>query len=67
MEHKSQGYTTSDRCPRINIHKVKKLVKGNTLSVKKRLCKKKSAKNLVGKKISHLAKISHFLPPNFLF
>ena len=33
-----------------------------TLSVKK-----KSAKNLVGKKISHLAKISHFLPLNFLF
>ena len=26
-----------------------------------------SVKNLVGKKISHLAKISHFLPPNFLF
>ena len=34
----------------------------DTLSVNK-----KSAKNLVGKKISHLAKISHFLPPNFLF
>ena len=27
--------------------------------------KKKSAKNLVGKKVSHLAKISHFLPVNF--
>jgi len=23
------------------------------------------AKNLVGKKVSHLAKISYFLPPNF--
>ena len=32
-----------------------------TLSAKKSRCKKKSAKNLVGKKISH------FLPPNFLF
>ena len=29
MEHESQGYTTSDRCPRNNTHKVKKLVKGN--------------------------------------
>ena len=30
MEHESQGYTTNDRCPRNNTHKVKKLVKGNT-------------------------------------
>ena len=29
MEHESQGYTTSDRCPRNNTHKVKKFVKGN--------------------------------------
>ena len=29
MEHESQGYTTGDRCPRNNTHKVKKLVKGN--------------------------------------
>ena len=29
MEHESQGYTISDKCPRNNTHKVKKLVKGN--------------------------------------
>ena len=29
MEHQSKGYSTSDRCPRNNSHKVKKLVKGN--------------------------------------
>ena len=29
MEHESQGYTTSDKCPRNNTHRVKKLVKGN--------------------------------------
>ena len=29
MEHESQGYTTSDKCPRTNTHKVKKLFKGN--------------------------------------
>ena len=28
MKHESQGYTTSDRCPRNNTHKVKKFVKG---------------------------------------
>ena len=27
MEHESQVYTTNDRCPRSNTHKVKKLVK----------------------------------------
>ena len=27
MEHESQGYTNSDRCPRSNTHKIKKLVK----------------------------------------
>ena len=32
MEHESQGYTTIDRCPRNNTHKVKKLVKGNGYS-----------------------------------
>ena len=32
MEHESQGYTTSDRRPRNNTHKVKKLVKGNRYS-----------------------------------
>ena len=26
-EHVSQGYTISDRCPRNNTHKVRKLVK----------------------------------------
>ena len=29
MEQERQGYTTSDRCPRSNTHKGKKLVKGN--------------------------------------
>ena len=29
LEHESQGYTTSDRCPRNNTHRAKKLVKGN--------------------------------------
>ena len=29
MEHESQGYNTSDRCPRNDTHKVKKLVKVN--------------------------------------
>ena len=29
MEHESQGYTITDRCPRDNTHKVKKLVKRN--------------------------------------
>ena len=29
MEHESQGYTTSDRCPLNNTHNVKKLVIGN--------------------------------------
>ena len=29
MEHKSQGYMTSDRCPMNNNHKVKNMVKGN--------------------------------------
>ena len=29
MEHESQGYTTSGRCPRNNTHEVKELVKGN--------------------------------------
>ena len=29
MEYESQGYTTSDSCPRNNTHKVKKLIKGN--------------------------------------
>ena len=29
MEIERQGYTTSDRCTKNNIHKVKKLVKGN--------------------------------------
>ena len=29
MEHESQGSTTSDRCPRSNTDKVKKLAKGN--------------------------------------
>ena len=29
MEHESQGYTTNNRCPRKNTHKVKKLVNGN--------------------------------------
>ena len=27
MEHESQGHTTSNRCPRINTHKIKKSVK----------------------------------------
>ena len=29
IEQESEGYTTSDSCPRNNTHKVKKLVKGN--------------------------------------
>ena len=29
VEHEIQGYTTSNRCPRNNIDKVKKLAKGN--------------------------------------
>ena len=29
MEHESQDYTPSDRCPRNDTHEVKKLVKGN--------------------------------------
>ena len=29
MKHKSQGYSTINRCPRNNTHKVKKLVKRN--------------------------------------
>ena len=29
MKHESRGYTISDRCPRSNTHKVKKLVIGN--------------------------------------
>ena len=28
IEHEGQGYTISDRCPRNNTYKVKKLVKG---------------------------------------
>ena len=29
IEHESQGYTTSDRCPSNSTHKDIKLVKGN--------------------------------------
>ena len=29
MEHESEGYTTSERCPRNNTHEVKELVKEN--------------------------------------
>ena len=30
MKHESQGHTTSNRCPRINTYKIKKLVKKNS-------------------------------------
>ena len=30
MECERQEYTTSDRCPRNNTHKVKKYIKGNS-------------------------------------
>ena len=29
MKHKNQGYSTINRCPKNNTHKVKKLVKRN--------------------------------------
>ena len=42
MEHESQDYTISDRCPRKSIHKVKKLVlKGNkVLKLRQESCSK---------------------------